>query len=213
MVKKFICIAGCCFLVVGLAGCRTVKQKSAPSVELPVYSGPRAKISVADFQMKAAKAGQEAGQSMREMFLATLENTKRFNIVELKGEAGSADLIINASIIDFEPPASGGRVGVGGGGGISNGVLGSLLGTSLNKAHIALNISIMDAATLKVLAATQVQGQAADNNMGLIREATGSLGSGLSDYANTLTEKAIRICVLEAARYVSSDIPESYYKY
>ena len=182
-------------------------------MELPVYSGPRARLAVADLQMKSAKAGQEAGQSVREMFIATLENTKRFNIVGIKNETSGADLIVNVAVVEFEPPASGGRAGMGGGGGISNGVLGSLLGTSLNKAHIALNISIMDAASLKVLAATQLQGQAADNNTNLIREATGNLGSGLSDYANTPMEKAVRVCILEAVRYVSSNIPVGYYKY
>ena len=213
MIKKILYIGACCLLAVGITGCRTIKQKSAAPVGLPVYSGPRAKIFVTDFQIKAPKAIQETGQAIREMFIATLENTKRFNIVELKGEASGADLIINAAVVEFEPPASGGRAGIGGGGGISNGVLGSLLGTSLNKAHITLNISIMDAASLKVLAATQLQGQAVDSNTAIIHEATGNLSAGLSDYSNTPMEKAVRVCILEAARYVSSGIPASYYKY
>jgi len=40
-----------------------------------------------------------------------------------------------------------------------------------------------------------------------------ALGTGLSSYANTSMEKAIRICIKEAALYISGAIPANYYKY
>jgi curli biogenesis system outer membrane secretion channel CsgG len=40
-----------------------------------------------------------------------------------------------------------------------------------------------------------------------------ALGVGLSGYANTPMEKAIRICIIEAVRYISQTIPANYYKY
>ena len=40
-----------------------------------------------------------------------------------------------------------------------------------------------------------------------------ALGAGLGAYANTPMEKAIRICIIEAVRYISQTIPASYYKY
>jgi len=35
----------------------------------------------------------------------------------------------------------------------------------------------------------------------------------LGAYANTPMEKAIRICIIEAVRYIAQVIPANYYKY
>jgi len=40
-----------------------------------------------------------------------------------------------------------------------------------------------------------------------------ALGGGLSAYANTPMEKAIRVCIVEAVRYISQTISPAYYKY
>ncbi|MCX5703481.1 MAG: hypothetical protein NT066_03210 [Candidatus Omnitrophica bacterium] len=124
-------------------------------------------------------------------------------------------LIITAAVTEFEPQASGGRAGVGGGGGVGSGILGGLLGAALNKAHMALDIRIVDASTSEVLIATRVQGQASDIAGGIMGGFLGSwgLGGGLSAYANTPMEKAIRVCIIEAVRYISQATPASYYKY
>ena len=98
---------------------------------------------------------------------------------------------------------------------MGSGVLGGLLGASLNKAHMALDIRIVDASTSEVLAATRVQGQAADIS-GLIGGGFlggWALGGGLSAYTNTPMEKAIRVCIIEAVRYISQTIPANLYKY
>jgi len=93
--------------------------------------------------------------------------------------------------------------------------LGGLLGAALNKAHMALDIRIVDTSTSEVLAATRVQGQASDIAGGIMAGFFGSwgLGVGLSAYANTPMEKAIRVCIIEAVRYISQTIPVNYYKY
>lgn len=235
------------FLTVSLAGCsllhRTTGVHTAKGVaSLPLYSGPKVRIAVADFEVKAAKATGEIGLGVREMLIAALSSNNRFSIVERQqaqttaikeqglsasgesqaGKSGaqngatkSADLVITASVSEFEPQVSGGRAGVGGAGGVSSGAFGGLLGTPLNKAHMALDISIVDTSTAKALAATRVQGQASDT-AGLVKGRTfGSwgLGAGLSAYADTPMEKAIRICIIEAVRYMSQSIPVSYYKY
>jgi curli biogenesis system outer membrane secretion channel CsgG len=85
----------------------------------------------------------------------------------------------------------------------------------MNKAHMALDIRIVDTSTSEVLAATRVQGQASDVAGGFMAGFLGSwgLGGGLSAYANTPMEKAIRICIIEAVRYISQVIPPPYYKY
>jgi curli biogenesis system outer membrane secretion channel CsgG len=244
----FILIAG--LLAINLIGCETLQQMTQPTAQvdnnagaapLPPYSGPRARIAVADFDVKAAKATNQIGSGLREMLVTALVNSSRFSVLERqqlkalmqeqelsvsgaaqqgsggpqRGQIKTAELIITAAVTEFEPQASGGSAGIGGGGGVGSGILGGLLGGSLNKAHMALDIRIVDASTSEVLAATRVQGQAVDINAGAMAGFFGSwgLGAGLSGYANTPMEKAIRICIIEAVRYIAQTIPANYYKY
>jgi curli biogenesis system outer membrane secretion channel CsgG len=233
--------------VFSVAGCASLTQPSAQvdntagASSLPPYSGPKARIAVADFDVKAAKASGEIGYGLREMLVTALINSNRFSVVERqalnavmqeqelsasgaaqtgaggpqRGKIKTAELIITAAVTEFEPQASGGRAGIGGGGGIGRGVLGGLLGAALNKAHMALDIRIVDTSTSEVLAATRVQGQASDISGAIMGGFFGGwgLGGGLSAYANTPMEKAIRICIIEAIRYISQTIPGTYYKY
>lgn len=234
-------------LVFFAVGCASLTQPTAQvdntagASALPLYSGPKARIAVADFDVKAAKAGGEIGYGLREMLVTALINSNRFSVVERqalnavmqeqelstsgaadtasggpqRGKIKTAELIVTAAVTEFEPQASGGRAGIGGGGGIGRGVLGGLLGAALNKAHMALDIRIVDVSTSEVLAATRVQGQASDISGGIMAGFFGGwgLGGGLSAYANTPMEKAIRICIIEAVKYISQTIPANNYKY
>ena len=248
--KRLLLVVGYGLLVFGLVGCATLQQLTQPTAQvdttagaapLPPYSGPKARLAVANFEVKAAKATGEIGSGLREMLVTALVNSNRFSVVERqelgavmqeqelaasgaaqsgsggpqRGKIKTADLIITASVTEFEPQASGGRAGIGGGGGVGSGVLGGLLGAALNKAHMALDIRIIDTSTSEVLAATRVQGQASDIAGGIMGGFFGSwgLGVGLSGYANTPMEKAIRVCIIEAVRYISQTIPANYYKY
>jgi len=215
------------FLLIGMAGCASFDSKqptvqadnSAGGAPLPSYSGSKARIAVADFDIKATKASNQIGSGLREMLVTALINSSRFLVLERQAlnlaAQEQADLIITAAVTEFEPQASGGRAGIGGGGGVGSGAFGGLLGTSLNKAHMAMDIRIVDTSTSEVLAATRVQGQASDVAGGVMAGFMGNwaLGAGLSGYANTPMEKAIRICIIEAVRYVSQNIPVNYYKY
>ncbi|MCM8795688.1 MAG: hypothetical protein NC928_03265 [Candidatus Omnitrophica bacterium] len=235
------------YSVIALTGCATLMQPTAQvdttagAAPLPPYSGPKARIAVADFEVKAAKATGEIGSGLREMLITALINSNRFSVVERqalsavmqeqelsssgaaqagaggpqRGKIKTADLIITAAVTEFDPQASGGSGGIGGGGGVGSGILGGLLGAALNKAHMALDIRIVDTSTSEVLAATRVQGQASDVAGGFMAGFLGSWGlsGGLSVYANTPMEKAIRICIIEAVRYISQAIPANYYKY
>jgi curli biogenesis system outer membrane secretion channel CsgG len=245
--KRFLYLSCLSLLVISLAGCASLMQPTAQvdntagAQALPPYSGPRARIAVADFDVKAAKAGGEIGSGLREMLVTVLINSNRFSVVERqalgavmqeqelsasgaaqagaggpqRGKIKTADLIITAAVTEFEPQASGGMGGIGGGGGVGSGILGGLLGAALNKAHMALDIRIVDTSTSEVLAATRVQGQATDVAGGFMAGFMGSwaLGGGLGAYANTPMEKAIRVCIIEAVRYISQTIPVNYYKY
>ncbi|MBU2258566.1 MAG: hypothetical protein KJ926_05540 [Candidatus Omnitrophica bacterium] len=242
--RRFIVVAGLILLFSGSLAYAIQPtaqvDNNAGAQGLPPYSGPRARIAVADFDVKAAKATGEIGSGLREMLVTALVNSSRFSVVERqvlnavmkeqelavsgaaqagsgaqRGQIKTADLIITAAVTEFEPQASGGSAGIGGGGGIGSGILGGLLGATMNKAHMALDIRIVDTSTSEVLAATRVQGQASDIAGGFMGGFMGSwgLGVGLSGYANTPMEKAIRICIIEAVRYISQTISANYFKY
>jgi curli biogenesis system outer membrane secretion channel CsgG len=216
-------------------------DNNAGTAALPSYSGPKARIAVADFDVKAAKATGEIGSGLREMLVTALINSSRFSVLERqalkavmqeqelsasgaagggmggpqRGKIKTADLIVTAAVTEFEPKASGGAAGIGGGGGVGGGILGGVLGGALNKAHMALDIRIVDTSTSEVLASTRVQGEASDvaGGIGIGFMGKWGLGAGLSGYANTPMEKAIRVCIIEAVRYISQVIPANYYKY
>jgi curli biogenesis system outer membrane secretion channel CsgG len=45
-------------------------------------------VAVGDFQVKAAKANQQIGDGLREMFLTSLHQSGYFNVVERMGIQG-----------------------------------------------------------------------------------------------------------------------------
>ncbi len=226
-------------LLANLTGCQTIRKFTSPSQQidkgtykielLPPYSGLKSSIAVADLDVNASKAGSKVGVGLRDMLVWLLKESNRFLLTErneIKTDSETpqlqkdnakkpADLIITAKVVSFEPQVSGGSDGVGGGGGSASGVLGGLLGTTLNKAYIALDIQIVDAVTSKVLATTKIQGQAADTDVASAAKFfdNWNLGCGLEDYSNTPMEKAIRICLIEIVRYIAEAVPVEYYKY
>lgn len=211
-------VLGIFFLAVGLGGCASFFRSthSAAPQALPAYAGPKASVAVADFQVKTGKATQKTGVGLRQLLIATLEDSRRFSIVAPQAEAREeenkpADLIISVSLVEFELQSSGGRNGVGSGGGAASGQFGGLLGQALNKARLILDIRILDAANTKSLGATQIKGEAVEPNHDFW--GAHNFNADLAVYANTPMEKAIRNCIIESARYIWAVIPKSYYKH
>lgn len=187
--KKILLVMGYGLCIMGLMGCASF-MRPTPKVEkiagvtpLPAYSGPKARLALTDFQ---------TGSDLHKMLLSELVNSNRFLVVERQTKdtgMPQAELIITATVNEFEPESPGGKAGVGGGGGSRSGFLGGLLGPALNKARMSLDVRIVDASTSKILAANKIQGQSSH------------------------MEKAMRICVLETVRYISQNVPANYYKY
>jgi len=245
--KKLLFILVCVFMIANFTGCASLSEPTAQvdnnagTSPLPLYSGPKARVAIADFDVKAAQATYEIGSGLREMLVTALINSSRFSVVERqalaavmqeqelsssgaaqagaegpqRGKIKTADLIISAAVTEFEPQASGGSAGIGGGGGVRSGLLGGLLGASMNKSHMAIDIRIIDTSTSEILASTRVQGQASDVGGAVMTGFMGgwALGGGLSMYSNTPMEKAIRVCIIEAVKYISQVVPATYYKY
>lgn len=220
-------------MILNLNGCaslRKIHKIYAPKIPhgvqtaalIPSYSGPKACIAVADFEIKTAKVNNEMGSGLREMLITALNKSGYFSILGRKNllqaaelstnsvlpedAAKKADFIVTATVIEFESQVSGGNDGVGGGGGLNNGRFGGLLGETLNKAHLSMNISIINASSSAVLAAMLVRGQAAaDMSKSGINELIdgNELDSRLSGYINTPMGNAIRECISEAVRYIT----------
>ncbi len=219
-------------MILSLNGCASLKRihkiyapeatKNAQIAVIPSYTGPKLYIAVADFEVKAAKANNEMGSGLRDMLIVELNKNSHFSILDrqslLKVELDkiesvmpadqikTADLIVAATIVEFEPQVSGGNDGVGGGGGLGNGRFGGLLGQTFNKAYLSMNISIINASTSAALANRLVHGQAATDidepENGQLSDDY-ELDSRLSGYINTPMGKAIRECINEAARYIT----------
>jgi curli biogenesis system outer membrane secretion channel CsgG len=243
---KNISVVIACFLcAAAMAGCASMREPAAQAdnnagtVPLPPYSGPKARIAVADFDIKAAKARRSIGTGLREMLITSLVNSDRFSVVERqvlsaamreqelaasgaaapggpqRGNIKAADLIVSAAITEFEPYSVGGNAGIFGGGSVGAVLVGGIIAGSMNKAHMALDLRIIDASTSEILTATRIQGKASDfaGGFGIAVFGASALGPGLNGYANTPMEKAIRVCIIEAVKYAARTVPATYFKY
>ena len=221
MKLKSLLVAGCIVSALALTGCAVLKKPVQlvddfiGSTLFPPYSGPKASLVVADFEIKAANVTTEVNAGLRDMLVEGLNKTNRFLIVPASKDYAekNAGLIIAAEVIDFDPLISGSE-GVGGGGSAASGTLGSLLGVVTNKSTITLNIRIVDAASSKVLFSERIEGQAVDTegSRRSRRNKKSNLNEGLSAYANTPMEEAINKCVIEAVKYIVQKVPVNYYK-
>ncbi|MCU0651045.1 MAG: hypothetical protein MUC52_02290 [Candidatus Omnitrophica bacterium] len=230
---------------ISLAGCASMSQPSAKvdnnagTLPLPPYSGPKARIALADFDIKAAKARRDIGTGLREMLITTLVNSNRFSVVERqalkaamleqelsasgaasaggpqRGKIKTADLIITAAVTEFEPHSVKTRAAAVSGHSFEGAIIGGIIAGSMNKAHMALDIRVIDTSTSEVLSAARVQGKASDfaGGFGIALFGEGILGPGLSGYSNTPMEKAIRVCIIEAVKYLAQTVPANYFKY
>lgn len=216
----------------------TVSQAQAEQ-----YNGPKARIAVGEFQDKTAKGGwsggwlgmfgiefRQIGDGMREMLTTSLFNSNRFIVLEraqlnevLKeqdlgaagrikkgteapiGEIYGAELLITAAVTEFEGSAK----GVGGG----TRILGVTVGGGVKKAHMAIDIRIIDTKTSQIVAATSVEGDATSFAAGGATRLGGTLPVALGGFSKTPIEKAIRVCIEKAVDYISSQTPQEFYQY
>ncbi|HLD28919.1 MAG TPA: CsgG/HfaB family protein, partial [bacterium] len=94
-------------------------------------------------------------------------------------------------------------------------VLGALSG-AVKKSHMAMDIRIIDGKTSEILAATRVEGTAKEVNLGAIGAGIfgyAPMAGGLSIYSKTPMEKAIRLCLKEAVKYIIDNTPGDYFRH
>ncbi len=206
------------------------------------YDGPQARIAVARFENKAANSGrwwnESIGDGMADMLTTALFNSGRFIVLEREaiddvmaeqdlgasgrvredtaaaiGEIEGAELLVVAAVTEFSENASGSR-GSFGGSRIGK-IAGAITGGS-SSAHMAIDLRIIDTNTSRVLAATSVEGEAKDFDIGGALAGYTSrhaLGGSLSSWENTPREKALRQVIGQAVEEVVRRTPQRYYRH
>lgn len=207
------------------------------------YDGPKARLAVGDFRDLTAGGGmsnymlerygiawKEIGEGMRDMLSTALFNTNRFIVLEREkleevlkeqdlgasgrvkkgteapiGEIYGADLIIMGNLTEFSGGTEGSK------GDIE--IMGVRVDGGADKAHIALDIRIVDAKTSQIVAATSVEGSASSLGLEGSIDLGGNLPISLGRMSKTPTEKAIRICIQKAVEQLVSIIPKAYYRH
>lgn len=215
-----------------------VTSGGGPSIaqaQQEAYNGPKARIAVAQFKDKTGKGwwSGQIGDGMADMLATSLFNTNRYIVLERHilgdvlaeqdlgasgrvkkqtaapiGQLEGAELLITGAVTEFEPGTS----GVGGDlGGTVGKVFGGVLG-GIKKAHIAIDVRVVDTRTSRLVAATSVEGEATNYNLGGL--AIGSdVGGSLGGYSKTPMEKAVRVALGEAVNFIVSQTPQSYYHF
>ena len=153
----------------------SIQQAQAES-----YFGPKARLAVARFSDKTGKGWYtgEIGDGIVDMLTTALFNTNRYIVLERQilqdvlaeqdlgasgriqpgteapiGKIEGAELLVVGAVTEFEPHAS----GLGGGlGARLGGPLGAIA-AGFKKAHIAIDLRLVDAKTSRILAATSVE--------------------------------------------------------
>ena len=197
------------------------------------YNGPQARIAVSKFTDKSAKGYYQIGDGLADMLATELFHTNRFIVLERQqlgevlqeqdlatagrikagteaptGEIEGAELLITGAVTEFEPNAGGV------GGGVIFGGLPLGLGGGGKKAHIAIDLRVIDTKTSRILAATTVEGKATDIAGGIgfgIGGGASQLGVGLGGYAKTPMEKAIRLAIKAGVNFIAGQTPAQYY--
>ncbi len=196
-----------------LAGCfstkpRSLLDKSFTGEPLSPYSGPKAKITVNDFELKTSGIDARSGLALKEYFISILSGTKRFIIVAPQ----EADLIISVGVVEFIPESSGGKSGLAGGGSSASSFMGGLLGEALNKANMQLSLRIIDRDTSNVISSRDIQCQAVENPGKKIKTPHDkAFKAGLSEYAGKPMGKVIYDCLIESGRYIAQNVELNYY--
>lgn len=212
-----------------------VKTGQTTVEEVIKYEGPKARIAVAKFDVKAPRATWEMGNGLRDMLVDALFKTGKFIVIEKdaikdleeefkfsetgwtkkeleKGTFEVADIIVVGAITAFEPHAE----GTGGGGFVIPTPFGVGIAVKKEEAYIQAVIRLVDVRTRRIINSTTVEGKASKSKVGVAGGAgIGGviLGGGFEKYKNTPTGEAVMIMLNNAVNEISRLVPESYYRY
>ncbi len=230
----FLCFI-CCGQDTGVT--TKVTTGGASAADIASYQGPKARIAVGSFEVKAANAYGKIGDGTQEMLIDALFKTNRFIVLEssalkdLKGEyelgeSGwasnapqkgtfeTADIILTGAITAFEPNYQGRS-----GGGLVVPLpwkIGGGIKIEKKEAYIAASTRLVDVRTRRVLQTGTVEGYSSKSSLGLLGGGligSVALGAGFESYKNTPMEKAVMIMLENAITEIVKSVPADYYRY
>ena len=247
--KKILALIAFATIVVWLHSCAPTAQVTStggPSIgeaQAQRYDGPRARLSVGEFQDKTAKGGwtggwygmyglqwREIGDGMKDMLTTALFNSNRYIVLEREqldevlmeqdlGESGRVKKGTEAPIGEIYGAELLITASVtefeGSSKGVGGGtrILGVRVGGGVTKGHIAIDIRIIDTKTSQIVAATSVAGDSTSFGAEGSTWVGGSLPVSLGGFSKTPVEKAIRVCIQKAVEYIVSQTPAEYYRH
>ncbi len=212
-------------------------------IQSEAYDGPKARIAVARFTDKTRKGWYTGsiGDGMSDQLATALFNSNRFILLERQilgdvlaeqdlasagrvsqqtaaptGQIEGAEILVTGAVTEFDPGASGGSGSTSGLFGLDVGTLLGAISGGYKRAHLAIDIRLIDTRTSRILAATSVEGEATDVDMGgALLGATGgsALSGSLAGWENTPIEKALRVAINLAVDFVVSKTPPVYYRF
>lgn len=204
--------------------------------EIIKYEGPKARIAVARFDVKAPKATWEMGEGLRDMLIDALFKSGKFIVLEKgetlkeleeefnlkqsgwaqkgpeKGTFEAADIIVVGAITGFEPHAEGTE----GGGVLIPLPFGGGFAVKKEEAYIQATIRLIDVRTRRIINSTRVEGKSSKTKTGIVGGGViGNviLGGGFEKYKNTPTEEAVMIMIDNAVKEIARLVPDEYYRY
>lgn len=166
---------------------------------------------------------------IKEMLVSELVNCNRFLVYErenldvllaeqalsadskakIKEELEGVELFIFGALTEFSATSQGGEVSV------PVPIMGKTFDTKIGykKAHVAMDLRIVDTRTGRIVAVTTVKGSATDIGFLTTERTTSELPTTLEGYQNTPVEAAIRKMIKAATNYIVTKTPKDYYHY
>lgn len=207
------------------------------------YNGPRARIAVARFTDKTYGRWwtNSLGDGMADQLATALFNSNRYIVLERQllsevlreqdlgasgriradtaapiGQIEGAELLVTGAVTEFEGNTEGAQGGLGSFIGGSFGRIVGAVSGGYRKAHMAIDVRVIDTRTSRIVAAVSVEGEATDVNLGGALGGAisgGALSGSLGGWKNTPIEKALRICIQKAVQFIVSKTPPVYYRH
>jgi len=248
----FICL-GMMLIIMGCTGhyiTTFTPEKKVPRQLDMNYTGQRANIAVGDFTVKARGATNYIGDGLREMLETALFESLRFNVLDrmdpkgltaeqklsyskmakqgspkLGAQMEVAELMIYGTVTEFEAEAGGAGLkaelpGTWDSASVKSGS-GSLKG---KKAHMAIDIRVVDAASGRLVAARRISGSAASGQATVGANIMSRISDdsvihkiqtpvSLGMFKNTPMELAIRDCIYRSVIYATQAVPPQYFRH
>ncbi len=207
----------------------------APAATQAAGTGDKATVAVGDFQVKASGASQMIGDGLREMLVTALHGSGRFIVMERLDLAGLAaeqqlsrsrmaradaslpggqmevaEIMVYGAVTEFLLDSRGGALEIG----VPK--LPFSIGRQTSKAHLAIDVRVVDVTSGRILGAQRIVGEADSSQLSLGVTATArgtAIPVGLSTYKNTPMEQAIRTCLEQSIAYVTQAVPTTYFRH